>query len=350
MVTNKTPIKSSFWNRSRNVARLILLIGLVSTTAHAAPTVVTNEFIYEKASFPSCHASTLAENQEHLVASWFGGLDEGDPSVGIWVSIHDGQHWSAPVEVANGDQASGDVKRYPCWNPVLHTLSDGRLLLFYKVGPNPRQWWGMVMESIDGGKTWSRGERLPEGILGPIKNKPIQLPGGRLLSGSSTEDQGWRAHFEWSDDQGKTWHASEPLKSSGGFGIIQPTIIRLRTGELVALCRSRQGKIIETRSTDNGQSWSDPKATELPNNNSGLDAVTLSDGRHALIYNHTPRGRTPLNLAIADDSLSWKPTLVLESDPGEYSYPAIIQTKDGKLHMTYTWKRERIKHVVVELQ
>lgn len=80
------------------------------------------------------------------------------------------------------------------------------------------------------------------------------------------------------------------------------------------------------------------------------DAVTLKKGGHVLIYNHTTKGRTPLNLAIAnDDSLVWSPLLTLETDPGEYSYPAIIQTADGNLHMTYTWKRERIKYVVVKL-
>jgi predicted neuraminidase len=125
-------------------------------------------------------------------------------------------------------------------------------------------------------------------------------------------------------------------------------LFTLRDGTLVAYCRSRQGQIVQTRSQDQGQSWTPPETVALPNPNSGLDGVTLADGRHALVYNHTQQGRTPLNLAIAaDDGMNWQPALVLESEPGEYSYPAIIQTGDGLLHITYTWRRERIKHVVV---
>ncbi len=310
--------------------------------------VLTSEFIYEDAPFPECHASTLVETPEGLVAAWFGGRREGDPSVGIWVSRHRGEGWSPPAEVANGDQTEGPVPRYPCWNPVLHQLPDGPLLLFYKIGPSPREWWGMLIRSSDGGHSWSAPERLPEGILGPIKNKAIQLPGGRILSGSSTEDQGWRVHFEWSDDQARSWSRGDAVNQGDALAIIQPTLFRLADGTVVAYCRSRQRVIVETRSTDEGLTWSAPQRTTLPNPNSGIDGVTLQDGRHALVYNHTTRGRTPLNLAIApDDSLTWQPPIALETEPGEYSYPAMIQTRDGKLHLTYTWKRERVKHVVV---
>lgn len=314
----------------------------------ATPQVVINEFIYETAPFPSCHASTLVSHQGQIVAAWFGGLEESDPSVGIWLARREDGKWTEPVEIANGNQASGDVSRYPCWNPVLHSIGN-RLVCFYKVGPNPRQWWGMWMESTDGGLTWSEGKRLPENILGPIKNKAIDLEGGRIVSGSSTEDQGWRLHFEWSDDAGNSWKRTEPIPSKAGFGLIQPTILKLHNGDLVALCRSRQQSIVMTRSTDRGQSWSEPEATALPNNNSGIDAVSLKDGGHVLIYNHTTKGRTPLNLAMAaNDDLQWQPLLTLETEPGEYSYPAIIQTDDGDLHMTYTWKREKVKYVVVK--
>jgi predicted neuraminidase len=310
---------------------------------------VREEFIYEQAPFPQCHASTIAETPQGLVAAWFGGQREGDPSVAIWLSRHDGSTWSAPTEVANGDQNEGPVPRYACWNPVLFQTADGPLLLFYKIGPNPREWWGLVIRSRDGGQTWSTPERLPEGILGPIKNKPLPLAGGRVLSGSSTEHAGWRVHFESSDLEGGNWKRTTAINSGEEFGIIQPTLLVLRDGTLVAYCRSRQGQIVQTRSQDQGQSWTPPEAIPLPNPNSGIDGVTLADGRHALVYNHTNRGRSPLNLALADDDgMNWQPALILESEPGEYSYPAIIQTHDGLLHVTYTWRRERIKHVVVD--
>ena len=74
----------------------------------------------------------------------------------------------------------------------------------------------------------------------------------------------------------------------------------------------------------------------------------MNDGRHALIYNHTQKGRTPLNLAISNDGVHWEAALVLEDQPGEFSYPAVIQTRDGLLHFSYTWKRKLAKHVVVD--
>jgi predicted neuraminidase len=322
---------------------------LIAVSTANAAVVVSREFIYEQAPFPQCHASTIAETPQGLVAAWFGGEREGHASVGIWVARHDGNRWSTPVEVANGNQGNGPVERYPCWNPVLHPMANGPLLLFYKVGPNPREWWGQVIRSTDGGQTWSASERLPDGILGPIKNKPIQLSTGRLLSGSSTEHAGWRVHFEWSDDQARHWMRTAAINSGDEWEIIQPTLLSLADGTIVAYCRSRQQQIVQARSQDQGQSWTMPEAIELPNNNSGIDGVSLSDGRHALIYNHTSRGRTPLNLAIAaDDTLNWQPALTLETEPGEYSYPAIIQSRDGLLHMTYTWKRAQIVHVVVD--
>ncbi len=132
---------------------LVCLLCAVATAAAPAdpPGVVKAEFIYETASFPQCHASTIAESGGGLVAAWFGGTAEGRPDVGIWVSRHDGQAWSPPVEVANGVEAP--EKRFPCWNPVLFQPKSGPLLLFYKVGPNPSAWWGMRLTSDDGGKT-----------------------------------------------------------------------------------------------------------------------------------------------------------------------------------------------------
>src|SRR5690606_25249568 len=113
------------------------------------------------------------------------------------------------------------------------------------------------------------------------------------------------------------------------FGTIQPTILVHPDGKLQMLFRCRQRKIVESWSEDDGKTWTKQAATELPNPNSGIDAANLKDGRVALIYNHTPRGRSPLNLAISKDGKLWQAALQLETEPGEYSYPAIICTKDG---------------------
>lgn len=328
---------------------------LLQTPASAAnpPGVVISEFLYENAPFPRCHASTIEQTSFGLIAAWFGGTGEKHKDVGIWVARKSKNgKWSPPIEVANGIQKTENTpkggKRYPCWNPVLFQPKRGALLLFYKVGPSPSRWWGMVKTSKDGGKTWSRGKRLPDGILGPIKNKPIQLADGTILSGSSTEHKGWRVHFELSTDGGKRWKRVGPINDASKFGIIQPTILRHGTDTLQALFRSKQRKIVESRSSDGGKTWSAPKATGLPNPNSGIDAVTLKDGRHLLVYNHTTRGRGTLNVAVSNDGKTWKAAVRLEYERGEFSYPAVIQSADGLVHITYTWKRRRVKHVVLD--
>jgi predicted neuraminidase len=324
------------------------LAGKVLVADEIKPGWVKSEFIYETAPFPECHASTIAETPTGLLAAWFGGTAERNPDVGIWSSRHDGTRWSAPVEVANGLQDDG-VKRYPCWNPVLFQPKDGPLLLFYKVGPSPSRWWGLMATSADGGQSWSKPRRLPDGMLGPIKNKPVALPDGSLLCPSSTENGGWRIHLERTPDLGTTWTRTGPLNDGKEFGAIQPTILFHPNNRLQLLCRSRQNCITQCWSEDGGKSWGPMRATSLPNPNSGIDAVTLKDGRHLLVYNPTTRGRTPLVVSVSHDGQNWRKIATLEDQPGEYSYPAILQGSDGAVHITYTWKRQRIKHVVLDV-
>jgi predicted neuraminidase len=234
---------------------------------------------------------------------------------------------------------------------VLFSLRDGELTLFYKVGPSPRQWWGMARTSKDDGRTWSEARRLPDGFLGPIKNKPVKLADGTILAPSSTESTDtpstWRVHFERSEDGGRTWTIVRPA-AGAPIDAIQPSILLHGDGRLQAAGRTRAGRLFETWSSDRGRSWSALTLLSLPNPSAGTDAVTLKDGRHLLVYNHTPKGRTPLNIALSRDGVAWHSAHVLETEPGEYSYPAVIQTSDGLVHITYTWKRERIRHVVID--
>ena len=306
-----------------------------------------SEFIYETAPVPSCHATTIVEPAGGgLVAAWFGGTREGHADVGVWSSrLADGK-WTAPIEVANGVQADGT--RHPCWNPVLFQPKGGALLLFYKVGPSPSKWWGMLRNSSDGGKSWSDARRLPDGILGPIKNKPVQLANGDILSPTSSEHEGWRVHFERSSDGGATWSKTDAVNDGKSIGAIQPSVLFLGGEKLLALGRTKQAHIFQITSADLGRTWGEMTLTALPNPNSGTDALTLRDGRHLLVYNHTAKGRTPLNLALSQDGAKWEAALTLETEPGEYSYPAIIQSADGLVHITYTWKRQRVRHCVVD--
>ncbi|MBI3881978.1 MAG: exo-alpha-sialidase [Verrucomicrobia bacterium] len=322
--------------------------------AETQPGLLKAEFIYETAPFPSCHATTIVEPAGGgLVAAWFGGTAEKNPDVGIWTSRHADGKWTVPVEVANGVQNDGS--RHPCWNPVLFQPKSGPLMLFYKVGPSPSTWWGLLRTSADGGRTWSDARRLLDGILGPIKNKPVQLANGDLLCPTSSETDErvsqWRVHFERSTDLGKTWTVTAPPAGHGTNEVnaIQPSVLLHGGGKLQALGRTRSGRIFESWSDDDGRSWSGLALTSLPNPNSGTDAVTLRDGRHLLIYNHTARGRSPLNLAVSRDGTTWAAALVLEDEPKmEFSYPAIVQTGDGLVHITYTWKRKKVRHTVID--
>jgi predicted neuraminidase len=348
--------------------------------AEAAPAsaIVRTEFIHEPAAYPQCHASTIAEADDGtLVAAWFGGTREGNPDVCIWMSRLESGVWSREAKVADG--IGGDGRRWPCWNPVLFQPRQGPLLLFYKVGPSPETWWGMMKSSTDRGQSWSAARRLPEGILGPIKDKPIQLADGTLLCGSSTEagaGRVWRVHLERTPDLGATWKSTGDL-SPGDFNAIQPTILTHADGRLQLLCRSKEMTLTTSWSSDQGLTWTPLAASGLYAPNSGIDAVTLRDGRQLLVYNRRERPHTgpaaskaaalggnpavaepkedwgarwPLNVAVSSDGVTWKMVLVLEDEPRKdgYAYPAVIQTRDGLVHITYTWGRVRIKHVVLD--
>lgn len=323
-----------------------------------SPGLVRTEFICEQSPTPASHASTIVETAQGLAAAWFGGKRERAPDVGIWLSRHDSSRWSAPERVATGRMPDGTP--CPCWNPVLFQPRGGPLMLFFKAGPRESVWWGEVQTSTNGGQTWSAPRRLPEGILGPIKNKPVQLASGTIISPSSTEEfrrgadskrvEVWQAHLELSTDGGLVWTKVGPLADPGKANVIQPTVLAHDDGRLQILCRSQVGRIQEAWSSDQGRTWSAIAPTELPNPDSGIDAVKLRDGRFLLVYNHSEEkglNRRVLNVAVSSDGRRWDAALVLENQPGEFSYPAVIQTADGLVHVTYTWKRQRIKHVVI---
>jgi len=334
---------------------------VVSQHSPESPAVVREEFICEPSPTPASHASTIIGTSQGLVAAWFGGKKERAPDVGIWLARHDGSRWSAPERVAMGRMPDGTP--CPCWNPVLFQPHDGPLMLFFKAGPRESEWWGEVQTSTDGGRTWLAARRLPDGILGPIKNKPVQLADGTIISPSSTEEfrpasvgsqqktvEIWKAHIELSSDNGHSWTKVGPLADPGQANVIQPTVLVHDDGRLQILCRSMVGHIQEAWSSDQGRTWSPIQPTSLPNPDSGIDAVKLRDGRFLLVYNHSTEragDRRVLNVAVSSDGRKWQAALVLENQPGEYSYPAVIQAADGLVHVTYTYNRKQIKHVVI---
>jgi predicted neuraminidase len=306
---------------------------------------ISEEFIFENPPFASCHASTLTETPSgKLLCAYFAGSEEGAKDVGIWLSTRDAQGWGAPRLIAEEMGA-------PCWNPVLFTLPSGEILLFYKVGLHPSSWSGAMKRSHDEGATWADAEPLPAGVIGPVKNKPILLKDGMLLCGSSIESwKRWGCWMEMTTNGGKSWHKSDPINLSGDlFGIIQPAVFVTPEGTVRLLARSRQtGTIATALSEDGGKTWTEASATDLPNPNAGIDATALHTGQIALVYNHSTKMRTPLNLALSEDGgVHFAPFLILENLPGEYSYPSIIQTQDNWIHISYTFNRRQIKHVAI---
>ncbi|MDF1737953.1 MAG: exo-alpha-sialidase [Verrucomicrobiales bacterium] len=332
------------------------------------PAILESEFIYPPGEGPtaSCHSSTLVETENGLVAAWFGGTNEPHIDNSIWVSRQVDGAWTKPQEVVDGSE--GESADHRTGNPVLFQPEGGPLMLFYKVVDpevgRASHWWGMLTTSANGGQTWAEPWRLGQdqklgdenpNLLGPVKNKPIQLADGSILCPGSTEHDGWRVHFELTRDFGKTWEVIGPINDASHYNAIQPSLLIHPDNRMQILCRSREGVIVQAWSEDGGASWGEMSATNLPNPNSGTDAVTLKDGRHLVIYNHTVKksgfkeSRAKLHLAISEHGESWKPIMTLEDGEGEFSYPAIIQTSDGKIHITYTWKRETIRHVVLDV-
>lgn len=317
--------------------------------------VESEEFIFEEGRFfDQCHASTIEETSNgDFLASWFGGSHEGAEDVVIWGSLHDGDRWSEPKILADG--TVGDFLQYSCWNPVLFRSKDeNRISLYYKVGPNSREWWGMVKVSDDGGRTWKNERRLPEGILGPIKNKPIELADGTVLSPSSVEltESRWVAHIERSNEQQANWTV-HPIDHESEFNVIQPSILVHPDKRLQVLCRSREGKVMSSWSEDLGVTWSSLTPTNLVNPNSATDAIRVND-YFLIVYNpDTPgkdwwEGRSQLNVAYSVDGLEWTDILKLENkSTGEFSYPTIFLGSQNKIHITYTFNRKNIKHIVL---
>lgn len=313
-------------------------------------------FIYDEAPFPQCHSSTLvAMDNGSIMAAWFGGTHERHPDVSIYTSVYDGSNWSVPVKVADGEVS--DSLRYPAWNPVLFRNKTGTLFLYYKVGPSPSEWWGLYKTSDDDGKSWSESKKLPEDILGPIKNKPIVLEDGTIISPSSTEDgEHWKVHMEISGDGGFTWE-NIPVDHGSAYKAIQPTLIVLGNGTIKALIRSDQNVILQSESKDNGKTWSVLEKSDVANPNSGIDAVTLDNGKYLLVYNpmlageNWWEGRSKLNLAYSENGKQWNDIYVLENEEkGEFSYPAIIQAPDGTVYITYTYNREKIRYVKLRMK
>lgn len=318
---------------------------------------ITNAFITVQPVTTNSHAATLVEiKPNEIMAAWFGGKYEGAKDVGIYFSTFKNKTWSAPQNLIKPLIKQGDT--LPCWNPVLFKSKKEILYLFYKVGKNPREWFGAMITSKDNGKTWSDPKYLPEGILGPIKNKPIEATPGIILCGSSTESvEGnlWRSHVETYNEETNTWKKIA-IADTKNFDIIQPTFL-VHSNKIQMLFRSKHNKLITSWSEDKGQNWKQTDSINVVNSNSGIDALSLSKQSFLLVNNPLKQGkdwfngRNVLDVEHSNDGIHWAKLFDLEYQPeGEFSYPAIIQTSDKRIHILYTYNRKYIKHVSFELE
>lgn len=318
--------------------------------------------------FAQCHASTLVPlSGGRLLVAWFGGPYEGHRDVAIWASergpiarapastrdarqpvptSRPGAGWSEPRRIAR-------AAPLPHWNPVLFALSEQDLVLHFKVGRRISSWQTWSQYSHDAGRTWEPAFPLVPGDRGGrgcVKNKPVRLDSGEWLAGASLERWGhWEAFVDRSPDGRTSWEASPPIPLDRsrfpGKGLIQPSLFTSGGESVHALLRSTADRIYRSDSRDAGRTWSAARATDVPHNNSGLDAVRLQSGTLALACNPVAgnrAARSPLSILFSmDEGQSWPARIDVETSPGEYSYPALVELEGG-LALSYTWNRRRI--------
>ncbi|MBB6096780.1 putative neuraminidase [Deinobacterium chartae] len=300
---------------------------------------------------PFCHGSSvLPLPGGDVLAAWFGGSWEARTDTGIYLArLVSGQaSWSAPEQVvAPQGHAHG--------NAVLALHPDGTVYLFYfrSYGSWCDDGRSFYRTSSDLGRSWSAECALggPAGLL--VKNKPCVL-GGRFLLPVYDEVH-WRCGLAIGDRHGWTVHTDI---GAPDLEVIQGAVVQAADASLHLLMRSRSGAVCDSVSTDGGHRWSEAFALEVPNPNSGLDAVSLPGGRFLMVHNParevifdildpTARdGRYPLVVSRSDDGgKSWHTVCTLEEGPGEFSYPAAALGPDGALHITYTYQRRGIRYV-----
>lgn len=293
---------------------------------------------------PSSHCATLTELADgSLLAAWYSGAREKATDVSIMGSRYQDGRWSEPWVLHDTPGLSDG-------NPTLYTLPDGTVRMFF-VTIQGEGWdtaRAYTRRSIDAGRTWTAPERFGDrdGLM--FRSRPLRLSSGRLIL-PAYDEVTWEGLPFLSDDEGRTWRETSRMAAPGGC--IQPAIVELDDGSLLSYLRTgrRDGWVWQSRSGDGGESWSPCEPTPLPNPNAGLDLIRLADGCLLLAYNPVHHGRSRLALAVsADLGASWRSIGIEAAPEREFSYPQLLQSRDGLCHLLYTYRRESIKHLIID--
>lgn len=338
----------------------------------------TVEALLPAGGYPTAHAPALLERENgDLLCVWFAGTYEGSADIRIVCSrLQKGSDQWLPLVDVSGDPNRSEQ------NPSLFSGPDGAVWAMYtaqldrQAGKDNMQFTSQIrcQKSWDGGETWGPYETL-FAREGSFCRQPIQvLKNGRWIFGNwlctDSKDglSGDPSVFQISDDQGKTWRMVEMPNSRGR---VHPNVVEMDNGHLLAFMRSREADFIyRSESFDWGDTWSEPKPTPLPNNNSSISALRLKSGRVAIAYNPTctpaptpgkaawPGLRCPVAVALSEDGgLTFPMIRWMERGEGfmgeenrtnnkQYEYPYLMQGKDGMLHLAYAaYTRIGIKYL-----
>ena len=314
------------------------------------------EFINPDAPQPMAHVSSICELPDgKLAATWYAGSREGAPDVAIFFATSEPrQHaWSNPRTIVTPETAARDSGRAvrKVGNALIFSDRAGKLWLVY-VTITIGGWSGSSLNlasSSDQGQSWTPGRRL---TLSPffnlselVKNGPVRLSGSGWAVPIYHELVGKFPELLWLDHAGES-----KSRIAGGSAGFQPALVALSTNDALAFLRdtTSRRRISMAHSHDAGRSWSAPEVIDFPNPDSGLDAVRLADGRLLLAFNDSASGRENLRLALStDNARTWRRVATIAQQAGaEFSYPFLLQTRDGNIHLVYTWKRKAIKHAV----
>jgi len=307
------------------------------------------------------HASSVTELADgSILAVWYGGSREGAADVKLFQSLlrPNTGNWTEPEALITPDMVSRDLARYvqKIGNPVLHVDNKNRVWVFF-VTVSVGGWSGSSLNYIiseDQGKHWSTTKRLNTSpffnVSTLVKGQPFNFHDGSIGLPVYHELMGKFGELLRIDNKGSIL---SKYRISFGRKSLQPSIAVLDEKNALVLMRytgASPRRILAATTRDGGITWSDAKKLSLPNPNSGL-MVRNADNTLLLVFNNTEHGRHILSLATSHDKgRHWKVIHDFEHSSAEskdrFSYPYFIRSGNGNYHLTYTWKKHRIKHVI----